>query len=183
MADVQNKESARLTIYFVWSRCRGIIKGIVNSTEKLYNEVKRVDGFCYLGDRLNASGGCKATVTAKIKIGWERFRKCGKLLLENMFPLRMKDEVYCCCVNQQCCRKKAIIRRTKRDMMKAVCGQKVVESSTTEEQIVMLELKKTMNGLTTANRVRWYGHLLTKDEDSVLRVALDFEVSGKRKQG
>ena len=33
------------------------------------------------------------------------------------------------------------------------------------------------------NGVRWYGHVLTRDNDSVSRVVLDLEVSGKRKRG
>ena len=35
----------------------------------------------------------------------------------------------------------------------------------------------------TANGVKWYGHVLRRDDDSVLRVSLDLEVSGKRKRG
>ena len=31
--------------------------------------------------------------------------------------------------------------------------------------------------------VRWYGHVLRRDDDSVLRVALNLEVTGKRKRG
>ena len=46
-----------------------------------------------------------------------------------------------------------------------------------------LELKETVDGLATANGVRWYGHVRRSDDNSVLRVALDFEVSGKKKQG
>ena len=46
----------------------------------------------------------------------------------------------------------------------------------------MLGLKKAIDQLATANGVRWYGHVLRRDGDSVLRVALDLEVSGKRKQ-
>ena len=30
---------------------------------------KWVRGFCYLGDRVNASGGCEAAVTARARIG------------------------------------------------------------------------------------------------------------------
>ena len=37
--------------------------------------------------------------------------------------------------------------------------------------------------LATANGVRWYGHVLRRDDDSVLRVALNLEVTGKRKRG
>ena len=54
---------------------------------------------------------------------------------------------------------------------------------TTEEQMDMLGLKETVDELAIANRVRWYGHVVKKDDDCVLRVAPDFEVSGKRKRG
>ena len=67
--------------------------------------------------------------------------------------------------------------------MRAMCGQKVVDRKTTEEQMDMLGLKVTIDRLATANGVRWYGDLLRRNDDSVLRVALDLEVSGKRKRG
>ena len=44
-------------------------------------------------------------------------------------------------------------------------------------------MKKTIDRLATANGVRWCGHVLRRDDDSVLRVALDIELSGKRKRG
>ena len=34
-----------------------------------------------------------------------------------------------------------------------------------------------------ANGVRWYGHVLRRDDGHVLRKALEFEVSGRRKPG
>ena len=34
-----------------------------------------------------------------------------------------------------------------------------------------------------ANGVRWYGHVLRRDDRHVLRKALEFEVKGKRKRG
>ena len=33
------------------------------------------------------------------------------------------------------------------------------------------------------NGVRWYGHVLRRNDGHVLRKALDFEVKGKRKRG
>ena len=74
-------------MHFVCSKCKGIMEGAVDWIDKLCDEVQAVNGLCYLGDRLNASGGCKAAVTARVRIGWVRFRECGKLLLGNRFPL------------------------------------------------------------------------------------------------
>ena len=68
-------------------------------------------------------------------------------------------------------------------MVRAMCGQKMVDRKTTEEQMDMLGLKKTIGRVATANGIRWYGHVLRRDDNSVLRVALNLEVSGKRKRG
>ena len=42
-------------------------------------------GFSYIGDRLNASGGCETAVTSRIRIGWMKFRECGELLRFSFF--------------------------------------------------------------------------------------------------
>ena len=99
---------------------------------ELCDEMETANGFCYLGDRLNASGGREAAVTARVRIGWVRFRECGELLLGNRFPLKMKGKVYRCCVrsailygNEAWCQKeneKTILRRTKRAMVRAMSG-------------------------------------------------------------
>ena len=114
-------------------------------------------------------------------------------MLGNRFPLKMKDKVYRCWVrsailygSETWCLKeneKAILRKTERAMVRAMCGQKVVDRKTTKEQMDMLGLKETIDRLATANGVGWYGHVLRRDDDSVLRVALNLEVSGKRKRG
>ena len=68
-------------------------------------------------------------------------------------------------------------------MARAVLGQKVVDRKTAEQHTDILGLKETIDRLTTANEVRWYRHVLRRDDDSVLRVALSLEVGGKRKRG
>ena len=100
-----------------------------------------VNGFCYLEDRLNSSSGCEATVTAKERFDWVRFRKCGELFPRNRFSLKMECKVHCCCIisailyrSEAWCLKeneKAILRRTERAMVRAMCGQKLL----TERQL------------------------------------------------
>ena len=60
-------------------------------------------------------------------------------------------------------------------MVRAMCGVKLMEKKRTEDLMEMLGLK--------ANGVRWYGHVLRRDDGHVLRKALEFEVMGKRKRG
>ena len=62
---------------------------MVDLIKKLCDEVEIVNGFCYLGDRLTSTGSCKVAVTARVRIGWVRFRECGEGLLGSRFPVRM----------------------------------------------------------------------------------------------
>ena len=100
MADVQKIKELPLSWwgYFVCSKCRGIMEKTVDLIKKLSNELETASGSCYLGDSLHSSGGCEVAVTARVTIGWVRFRKCGELLFGNRFPLKMKGKVYCCCI-------------------------------------------------------------------------------------
>ena len=142
-------------MHFACLKCIGIMKGMVDSIKKLCDEVETVNGFCYLGDRLNTSGGCEVAATARVKISWVGFRECGELLLGNRFPLTMKSKVYHSCITsailyeiETWCLKeneKAILRRTERAMVRAMCDQKVVDKKMTEEQMDMLRLKETID--------------------------------------
>ena len=55
-------------------------------------------GFCYLGDRVNASGGYEAAMTEGARIGWMKFKECRELLNSKRFSLKMKGMVYRSCV-------------------------------------------------------------------------------------
>ena len=57
--------------------------------EVLCHEIETVKRFCYLGERLNASSGCKTAVSSRVRIGWMKFREYGELL-HGRFPLRIK---------------------------------------------------------------------------------------------
>ena len=61
-------------------RTKQVDDGLVELVEELCEEVESVRGFCYLGDRVNASGVCEVAMTARARIGWVNFKECGKLL-------------------------------------------------------------------------------------------------------
>ena len=64
---------------FVCRRCTDVGDGTEDPVEVLCDEVETVKGFCYLGDRLNANGGCETAVTSRVRIGWMKFREYGEL--------------------------------------------------------------------------------------------------------
>ena len=160
---------------------------------KLWDGVERVNGFCYLGDRLNASGGCESAVTARTRLGWVKFRECGELLCGRRFSLKIKGKIYRTCVrsavlygSETWCLKEeelAILRRTERAMVRAMCGVKLVERRSTDELMDMLGLHETVDRMARASGVRWYGHVLRREDGNILKDALTFEVSGQRKRG
>ena len=80
--------------HFVCRRCTDVGDGTEEAVEVLCDEVETVKGFCYLRDRLNASGECETAVTSRVRIGWMKFREWGELL-RGRFSLGM---VYRTCV-------------------------------------------------------------------------------------
>ena len=182
----------RLGRDFVCGRCTKQADGFIDSVEELCEEVETVRGFCYLGDRVNAGGGCEAAVTARARIGWVKFRECGQLLNSKRFSLKLKGMVYWSVRSAMlygsetwCLRENemAILRRTDRAMVIAMCGAKLMEKKRTEDLMEMLGLKETVVLMAKANGVKWYGHVLRRDDGHVLRKALELEVRGNRKRG
>ena len=68
-------------------------------------------------------------------------------------------------------------------MVRAMCGMRPVEGRGTAELMDVLGLRETIDGLAKANGVRWYGYVLRREEDNVLKKALRFTVEGQRGRG
>ena len=155
----------RLGRDFVCGKCKQVDDGLVDPVEELCEKVQTVRGFCYFGDRVNASGGCEATVTARARIGWVKFRECRELLNSKRFSLKMKGIVFQSCERSAvlygsetwCLRENemAILRRSERAMVRAMCCAKLMETKMTEDLMEMLGLKETVVQMSKANEVRW----------------------------
>ena len=77
----------------------------------------------------------------------------------------------------------AILGRTKRAMVRSMCEVKLVDRKNMEELIELLGLKETLDRMAKANGVRWYEHVITRDDDNTLKKAMMLEVNGQRKRG
>ena len=77
----------------------------------------------------------------------------------------------------------AILRRTEKAIVRSMCGVKLVDRKKMEELMQTLGLKETSDRMAKANGVRWYGHVIRRDDDNILKKAMMLEVNGKRKRG
>ena len=77
----------------------------------------------------------------------------------------------------------AILRRTERAMVRSMCGVKLVDIKKREDLVKVLGLKETLDRMAKANGARWYGHVIRRDDDNILKKAIMMEVNGKRKRG
>ena len=77
---------------FICEQCVEAMKGIVGPAEEItfYDQMELVKSFCHLGDRLNPSDGSEMVMTARMRIGWIKFRECKELLNGRKLSLKMK---------------------------------------------------------------------------------------------
>ena len=68
-------------------------------------------------------------------------------------------------------------------MVRAMCGVQLKNRKRSNDLTLMLSLNETKEQLTMANSVRWYGHVLRREDGHVLRRALYFDVESKGRKG
>ena len=114
-----------------------------------------------------------------------------RVLDSKRFSLKMKGMICWSCVRSAmlygsetwCLRENEmeILRKTERGMVKAMCGAKLMEKKRTGDLMEMLGLKETVVQMAKANGVRWYKHVLKRDDGHVLRKALEFNLKCREK--
>ena len=77
----------------------------------------------------------------------------------------------------------AILRRTERAKIQAMCGVKLLDRKNSNELMDMLGIKEYLDRMAKASSIRWYGHVLRKEDENVIVKALKFKVSGSRERG
>ena len=69
-----------------------------------------------------------------------------------------------------------ILQRAERCMVRNMCADKLIDRKSTNDLMQALDLNESIDQLAKANSVRWYGHILRKNEKNFLRKNLDYKV-------
>ena len=152
--------------------------------------IKSVDGFKNLGSTLKVDGSEKRKVTRRIQAGWKNWREVLGVLCDRRKPVKLKGKVY-----------KTVVRPAMMYGMEAAPIKKVNEKRMNVSEMKMLRWMSRVTGRdiipntqikgTVAElskklqeaRLRWYGHVLRRDDEVVERRMMDMELQGRRGRG
>ena len=147
-----------------------------------------MDKFCFLGDMLSVDGDADAAVEARIRIGWNKFRQLVPLLTNKDVSLIMRGRLYSSCVRSSMhgsetwnIRKENVValQRAEMRMVKWMCGVKLKDRFPSKELRERLGIDDIAL-VSQQNRLRWYGHVLRKEDDDCVKKCIVYEVECPR---
>ena len=130
-------------------------------------------------------GDADAAVEARIRIGWNKFRQLVPLLTNKDVSLIMRGRLYSSCVRSSMLhgsetwpvRKENVValQRAETRMVRWMCGVKL------KDRLPSKELRERLGvddiaWVLQQNRLRWYGHVLRKDDDDWVKKCMEYEV-------
>lgn len=166
-----------------------------SATEEVLRDGDRllvVNEFCYLGDMLSSEGGTEADVSVRISAAWNKFRQLSAMLCTKGLSNRMKGVLYKSCVRpamtyegETWATKAEDIRRmctAEMRMLRMMCGVKIDERRRNDEIRSMMGVVSVEDCL-ERERLRWFGHVMRRSEESELTKAMRSDIQGDKKRG
>ena len=131
-------------------------------------------------------------VKIRIGNGWNKFRQLVPLLTNKDVSLTMRGRLYSSCVRSSMLhgsetwpvRKENVValQRAEMTMVRWMCGIKLKDRLPSKELRERLGVDDIALVL-QQNRLRWYGHVLRKDDDDWVKKCTEYEVEGPRPRG
>ena len=154
--------------------------------------LERVNTFKYLGATLAENGDLDAEMTHRIQSGWKNWKRVSGILCDRRISLRVKGKVY-----------KTVVRPA---MMYGAETWAVKKAQEKKLDVAEMRMLRWMSGVTKLDRIRnerirgstkvgeiskkvqesrlkWYGHVLRREEEYVGKRVMAMEVPGKRRRG
>jgi len=141
---------------------------------------------CYLGDMLSADGDADAAVETRIRIGWNKFRHLVPLLTNKDKSLKVRGRLYSGCLRSSIVHgsetwpirteNEVALQRAEMRMFRWMCGVKLQEL---RERLGLDDIILVLQ----RNRLRWYGHVLRKEDNDWMKKCMEYEVEGTRPRG
>jgi len=140
---------------------------------------------------LSVDGDADAAVEARIRTGWNKFRQLVPLLTNKDISLITRGKLYSSCVQNSTLpgsetwpvRKdnEVALQRVTMRTVRWMCGDKVEDRFPNKELRERSGIDDTTLIL-QKNRLRWYGHVLQKEENEWVKKCMEYEAEGPRQK-
>ena len=157
-------------------------------------KVPRIKEFKYLGSTVQESGSCEREVKKRVQAGWNGWRKVSGVICDKRLSARVKGKVYSLMVRPAMIFQFETVAGTKKQMEEmevaeikmlrfamGVTKKDKIRNKFIRDtvQVYGIRLKMKMG----EGRLRWYGHIMRRDQEYVRRKIMEMELQGKRKRG
>ena len=158
----------------------------------LGEELERVTHFKYLGTSMEEEGGMETEITKRVGAGWRNWKKCSGVLCDRRMPVKLKGKVYKTVIRPAMLygaetwattkRQEKRIEVTEMRMLRWMCGVTRKDKIRNEHIRGTTRVAQASKKI-TERRLIWYGHVMRRDGEHILRKVLRTDIPGKRKRG
>ena len=155
-------------------------------------KVPRVNEFKYLGSTVQESGGCEREVKKRVQAGWNGWRRVSGVICDKRLPARVKGKVYSIVVRSAMVYGLETVAVTKKQVEEMeVAEMKLLRFTmgvTRKDKIRNEHIRSTVKVERLAMKMRegslrWYGHVMRRDQEYVGRKMMEMELPEKRRRG
>ena len=152
----------------------------------------RVKEFKYLGSTVQESGGCEREVKKRVQAGWNGWRRVSGVICDRRLPARVKGKVYSSMVRPVMVYGLETVEVTKKQVKEIeVAEMKMLRFAmgvTRKDKIRNEHIRSTVKverlGMKMRKgRLRWYRHVMRRDQGYVGKKMMEMELPGKRRRG
>ena len=158
--------------------------------EKMENtKVPRVKDFKYLGSTMQENGSCEREVKRRVQAEWNGWRKVSGVICDRRLPARVKGKVCSSVVRPAMVYGLETVVVTKKQleeievaemkMLRFALG--VTRKDKIKNEYIRITVKvERFEMKMREGRLRWYGHVMRRDQEYVGRKVMKMELLGKR---
>ena len=153
-------------------------------------KVPRVKKFKYLRSTAHESGSCEKEVKRRVQVGWNGWKRVSGVICDRRLPARVKGKVYNLVIRPAMVYGLETAAVTKKQLEEMEVVEKkmlrfamgVMRKDKIRNENIRSTVKIELLGIRMREcRLRWYGHVMRRDQEYVGRKMMELELQGKGK--
>ena len=154
--------------------------------------VREAQEFCYLGDMLGWEGNAEMSVRVRVASTWIKWKDIAGLLVNRHLPLKSRSKVYNACLRPVLLygaetwglsqKMECVLRGCDSRILRYMAGVSLRDRVRSEDVAQRYGVKESSIVL-KEKRLRWYGHVVRREEGEPLNRVREVVVDGARPRG